>query len=330
MATTVAVVLAGGRGTRLYPASTAETPKQFRAFVGDRSLLARTVDRANAVADYVYVLTRPAYADRVPEHAPDAETLVEPEPKDTGPALIYAAHEVMARHDDPVLVNLPSDHHMGEGYAAALTRAAAIARDTAGLVTLGVRPTRPATGYGYIEPGKRHGDYHAVATFAEKPDADTAARYCEEGYLWNAGVFAWTPDALLEAARASGLGDFLDALAADPADAFADVAPVSIDYAVMENAENAFVLPADFAWDDLGAWDASERVLAGDTDADGNARLGETLAVDCEDCVLAAGADDHVAAVGVSDLVVATYEGRTVVVSKEDAQRVREVVAALD
>ena len=330
MATTVAVVLAGGRGTRLYPASTAETPKQFRAFTGDRSLLARTVDRASAVADHVYVLTRPAYADRVPEHAPDAEPLVESEPKDTGPALIYAAREVAARHDDPVLVNLPSDHHMGDGYAAALTRAAAIARDTAGLVTLGVRPTRHATGYGYIEPGERHGDYHAVATFVEKPDADTAARYCEQGYLWNAGVFAWTPDALLEATRASDLGGFLDALAADPADAFADVAPVSIDYAVMEDAENAFVLPADFAWDDLGAWDAFERVLAGDTDADDNASLGETLAVDCADCVLAAGETDHVAAVGVSGLVVATYDGRTVVVPKEDAQRVREVVAALN
>jgi mannose-1-phosphate guanylyltransferase len=329
MPETVAVVLAGGRGTRLYPASTAETPKQFRAFGGsDESLLARTVARAEAVADHVHVLTRPAYADAAADHAPDAAVLVEPEPKDTGPALLYAAHELRDRYDDPVLLTLPSDHHMGEGYAAALSRAAAVARETDGLVTLGVTPTRAATEYGYLKPGERHGDYHAVAAFKEKPDPGAAARYREHGYRWNAGVFAWRPDALLAAARAAGLGDFLDGLATDPAAAFAAVDPVSVDHGVMEDAGDVYMLPADFAWDDLGSWDAFERVLAGDPD--GNVSLGDTLAVDCEDCVLAAGEDDHVAAVGVSDLVVATYDGRTVVVPKHDAQRVREVVDALE
>jgi mannose-1-phosphate guanylyltransferase len=326
--TLVAVVLAGGRGSRLYPASTEGTPKQFRAFGGERSLLARTVDRATAVADHTYVLTRPAYADRIAEHAPGAEVLVEPEPKDTGPALLYAAHELRGRHDDPVLVNLPSDHHMGDGYAAALSRAAGVARETDGLVTLGVTPTRDATGYGYIEPGVSHGDYHAVAGFTEKPGAETAARYREAGYLWNAGVFAWRPDALLSAARAAGYGAFLDSLATDPVAAFAAVDPVSVDYAVMESTDDAYVLPADFAWDDLGAWDAFERVR--EADDGGTVTLGETLAVDCEGCVLAAGETDHVAAVGVSDLVVATYDGRTVVAPKAEAQRVREVVDALE
>lgn len=324
----VAVVLAGGRGSRLYPASTEETPKQFRAFGGERSLLARTVDRANAVADHTYVLTRPAYADRIDEHAPDAEVLVEPEPKDTGPALLYAAWALRSRHDDPVLVNLPSDHHMGDGYAAALSRAADVARETDGLVTLGMTPTRAATGYGYIEPGEARGDYHAVAAFREKPETEAAARYCDKGYLWNAGVFAWTPEALLSAARRAGHGAFLDALTEDTAAAFAAVDPISIDYAVMEPTDSAYVLPADFAWDDLGAWDAFERVR--ESDADDTVTLGETLAVDCDGCVLAAGETDHVAAVGVSDLVVATYDGRTVVVPKGEAQRVREVVDTLE
>lgn len=333
----VAVVLAGGRGTRLYPASTEQTPKQFRAFGGERSLLAQTVDRATAIADHTYVLTRPAYADRIAEHAPGAEVLVEPEPRDTGPALLYAAQTLRARHDDPVLVNLPSDHHMGDGYAAALSRAANVARETGGLVTLGVTPTRAATGYGYIDPGASYGDYHAVAAFREKPEAETAARYCEAGYLWNAGVFAWTPDALLSAARAAGHGAFLDALADDPTVAFSAADSVSVDHAVMEQTDDAYVLPADFAWDDLGAWDAFERICDADafeglrgTDADGTVTLGETVAVDCDGCVLAAGSTDHVAAVGVSDLVVATYDGRTVVAPKRDAQRVREVVDALE
>jgi mannose-1-phosphate guanylyltransferase len=328
MPETIAIVIAGGRGTRLYPASTAETPKQFRTFDGDESLLARTVARATTVTDHVCVLTPPAYADDVAKHASDAEVLVEPEPKDTAPALLYAAHELRGRHDNPVLLCLPSDHHMGEGYAAALSRAADVAHETDGLVTLGVTPTRAATEYGYIKLGAQHGDYYAVAAFKEKPDPGAAARYREHGYRWNAGVFAWRPGALLSAARTAGFGDFLDALASDPDGAFAAIDPVSIDHGVMEDADNAYVLPADFAWDDLGSWDAFERVLS--ADAEGTVTLGDTHAVDCEDCVLAAGERDHVAAVGVSDLIVATYAGRTVVVPKHEAQRVREVVDALE
>jgi mannose-1-phosphate guanylyltransferase len=327
MPTTVAVVLAGGRGTRLYPASTADTPKQFRAFDGDRSLLARTVDRARAVADETYVLTREAYADRIHDHAPGVGVLVEPEPKDTGPALVYAAHRIREQVEDCVLLCLPSDHHVGDGYRDTFARACDVAHETGGLVTLGIEPTRAATGYGYIDPGETHDGYAAVASFTEKPDAETAGRYVEAGYLWNAGIFAWTPDALLDAAREGTLGGFVDALD-EPDRAFDTVDPVSVDYAVMEGAENAFVVPATFEWDDLGSWDALERVLECDENA--NARLGETLALDTEDCVLAAGEEQHVAAVGVSNLVVAAYDGRVLVVPKHEAQRVREVVSALE
>lgn len=345
MSTTVAVVLAGGRGTRLYPASTADTPKQFQSFGADRSLLTRTVDRARAVADRTFVLTREAYADRIHEHAPGVGVLVEPEPKDTGPALVYAAYRIREQVDDPVLLCLPSDHLVGEGYAETFARACEVARETGGLVAVGVRPTRAATGYGYVEPGEDHGDYAAIASFTEKPDAATAAGFRERGFLWNAGIFAWTPDALLDAAREAGMGAFVDELAEDPAAAFAAVEAVSVDYAVMEPvadagsdpvadagseavAARAYVVPADVAWDDLGSWDALERVREGD-DA-GNVRLGETLALDAADCVLAAGEGQHVSAVGVRDLVVAAYEGRVLVVPKSSAQRIREVVAALE
>ncbi|WP_435196547.1 mannose-1-phosphate guanylyltransferase [Natronomonas sp. EA1] len=315
----VAVVLAGGTGTRLYPASTDATPKQFRAFGFDDSLLARTVDRARACADEVYVLTREAFADRIHEHAPDVGVLVEPEPKDTGPALAYAARRIDELHDDAVMLCLPADHHIAGDYAPVFDRATAVARETDGLVTLGVEPTRDATGYGYIQPGADHGRYFSVSAFHEKPDADTAARYREEGYLWNAGIFAWTPEAFLEACEGTELEPI--ATADDPRDGFAAAEAVSVDYAVLESSDEVLVVPATFDWDDLGAWDSLARILEGE-----NATLGDTLAIDASDNVLAAGEGMSVSALGVSDLVVAAYDGNVVVLPKSEAQRVREIV----
>ncbi|MFC7227863.1 sugar phosphate nucleotidyltransferase [Salinirubellus salinus] len=320
---TVAVVLAGGRGTRLYPASSPETPKQFRAVGGERSLLERTVARAERFADEVVVLTRPAYADRV-RGLVDAEVFVEPEPKDTGPALVYAAHRLRGRAE--TLVCLPSDHHVGDdaAFATAAERAAATARETGGLVTMGVEPTRPATGYGYLKPGEARGEgVNRVEAFVEKPDAETAARYREAGYRWNAGIFAWTPAALLRACEGTPLEPLVDALDAGDPEPFAACEAVSVDYGVMEDAEDVYLVAVSSAWDDLGTWDALARVL--DADESGTVVDGNALPVDAEGCVLATDEGSHVAAVGVSDLVVAAYEGRVLVVPKAESQRVREV-----
>ena len=323
---TVAVVLAGGVGTRLYPASTPARPKQFLALGGERSLLARTVERADAVADRVVVLTRATYADRVHEHVDrEVEVLVEPAGRDTGPALVYAAHRL---RDADALLCLPSDHHVGDGFVAVGRRALAVARETGSLVTLGVRPTRPATGYGYIEPGADRGDYREVRAFREKPDAEAAARYVEAGQFWNAGVFAWRPEALLEAARDSPLADLVAALEAGEAAAgFDTVEPVSVDTAVLEGAEEVVMVEADVEWDDLGAWDALRRV--GETDADGNLLVGDALAVDAENCTVATDGAHHATVAGVSGLTVAAYDGRVLVVPTDQAQRLREVVERL-
>jgi mannose-1-phosphate guanylyltransferase len=322
----VAVVMAGGTGTRLYPASRSDRPKQFLPLGGDRSLLARTVERCS-FADEVVVLTGERYADRVHDHAPDATVLVEPAPRDTGPALVYAAHQLRDRLDDAVLLNVPSDHVVGEGFEPVARRATRAAVETGGLVTVGVEPDRPATGYGYVEPGADHGDYRAVAQFREKPDAETAADLVAADARWNAGMFAWTPDALLEAARDSPLADLVAALEDGRPDAgFEATESVSVDDAVMERATDVYVVDADFDWDDLGAWDALPRVLDGDDD--GTVALGDALTVDAADNVVASD-DTHVSLVDVEDLVVAAFDDRVLVVPKDDARRVREVVDRL-
>ena len=321
----VALVLAGGRGTRLYPASRADRPKQLLSFGRDQSLLAETVDQAG-FADETYVLTRSDYADAVREHAPNAGVLTEPEPRDTGPALVYAAHRIREQVGECVLLCLPSDHHVSGDFAPTARTAATVAAETEGLVTIGIEPTRPATGYGYIEPRHARDGYAPVAQFVEKPDAETATEYVEAGYYWNAGIFAWTPTALLNAAGDTQLEPLVDALdEGDPESGFAAVDPVSIDYAVLERADDVFVVPADFEWDDLGSWDAVGRVLDGDND--GNVTLGNGLTIDANDCVLAS--DGHVSVVGVDGLVVASFDGNTLVVPREQSQRVRDVVARL-
>ncbi|WP_458185892.1 mannose-1-phosphate guanylyltransferase [Haladaptatus sp. NG-WS-4] len=318
----VALVMAGGTGTRLYPASRSHRPKQFLSLLGDDSLLARTVERAG-FADETFVSTAAEHAQLVHEHVPEAGVLVEPDPKDTGPALVYAAHRIREQVGDCVLLCLPSDHHIAGDFETTVRRAASVAVETEGVITVGIEPTRPATGYGYIEPGPDYGSYFEVEQFREKPDAETADRFVEEGFYWNAGLFAWTPDAILREARDSPLSPLVNALEdGDPERGFDAVDPVSVDYAVMERTDDAYVVPAGFEWDDLGSWDALERLVSGE-----NVVLGDALAIDASGNVVAS--DKHVSLVSVDDLVVAAYDDRVLVVPKSDAQRVREVVSAL-
>ncbi|WP_336024506.1 mannose-1-phosphate guanylyltransferase [Halobellus salinisoli] len=340
----VAVVLAGGTGSRLYPASRSDRPKQFLSLAADgndgndtdESLLERTVSRARGVADEVVVVTRESYRDGVAERVGDATVLIEPVGRDTGPALLYATHRISTKYDNCVVLALPSDHLVGDGFAAAVSRGAAVATTEGRLVTFGVEPTRPETGYGYIEPadGAEEGsgsEWFPVRSFHEKPDAETAEAYVEAGHYWNAGLFAWRPAVFFDAVETSPLAPLLDALRADDdsvTDAFESTDAVSIDNAVFETADDVAVVPVSFPWDDIGSWDALERVL--DADANGNVTDGDVAlrTVDAGDNVVVAD-DAHVSLVGVSDLAVVAYEDRVLVVPKSKAQDVKSLVRSL-
>jgi mannose-1-phosphate guanylyltransferase len=356
--TVVALVLAGGTGTRLYPASRSTRPKQLLPLLGSETLLERTVSRTD-FADHVVVSTRPAFEADVRELVPDADVVVEPVAKDTGPALAYATHRIEGLYgDDVAVVVLPSDHHVADddAFAETLVRGARLAHAEGRLVAFGVEPTRPETGYGYIEPGSSLDPGFELAAFHEKPDAETASRYVDDGYLWNAGTFAWTPRAFRDAALDSPLAPLVEALAAGRVrEGFDAVEQTSVDYAVMERVADAAVVPLDVAWDDLGAWDALPRVL--DADADGNvvhAPAAATASPPSSSSSSTSSADDadadaanegalfvdsgdnvvvsdgsHVSLVGVDGLAVVAWDDRVLVVPADEAQRVRAVVSHL-
>lgn len=326
----IAVILAGGSGTRLFPASTPAKPKPLLALDDRNSLLERTVDRVDFV-DETFVLTRPGLESDIRDLVPEVGILTEPVPKDTGPALVYAAARVREQVGESVMLCLPCDHLIDGDFAGTAKTAATVAARTDGLVTMGIKPDRAATEYGYIKPRESIPDGSESATiegapveeFVEKPDDETARKYLQNEWYWNSGIFAWRPESLLSAASASELAPLVTAMEdGDSTAAFETIDAVSIDTAVLEDADTVFVVPADFDWTDIGSWDSLARAL--DADKSGNVSIGESTAIDSSNAILAT--DETVTAIGVSDIVVASFDGHTVVVPREQANRVSELV----
>lgn len=339
---TWAVVLAGGTGTRLWPASRPDRPKQLLPLGTDgRPLVAEAVERAVRTAgrERVRLVAGRQILSLLREVLPEMEEenfLAEPEARGTGPALTWAAYRIARQDPGAVMLSFHADHRIAppDAFQETARRTASAAREGGRLYCIGARPTRAETGYGYVLMGRELAEgIHEVEEFVEKPNRPWARRYVDSGeYLWNTGLFAWRADDFLEVVRerAPELSPGLDRLDRDPDDApgfFEAVEPVSVDVAVMERAPTVGVVEATFDWDDLGVWNAVARTL--DRDEGGNAESGDVFALDARDNVVWA-EDGRVVLFGVQDLVVVRSGDEVLVTTRDRAPELKRLLDALD
>lgn len=348
----VAVIMAGGAGTRFWPASVQARPKQFLTFFGDRSLLQLSYDRVVPLVgkDRVLVLTNERFVPLVHEQLPDLpkdNVIGEPLRRDTAAAVALSALLVEKRFGDAVIATLTSDHLISppEDFRAALLSAAKGAKASSALYTFGIEPTRPATEYGYLEVRDRLADDEGTEHFrleriVEKPDAERARAFLEGGrHLWNSGMFVWRASSILseiERQLPKHLGHLRPALAHDGtprfqealAEAFEPVERISVDYGVMENAREVRCVRGRFSWSDVGGFNALAEHL--EVDEHKNAHRGHVHALDATgNVVFADDPDEHVALLGVKDLVVVRAGRRTLVMPRDRAEDIKKLVTTL-
>jgi mannose-1-phosphate guanylyltransferase len=331
-----AVILAGGSGTRFWPLSTPEHPKQLLPLAGSTSTAEEAIERLAGLIprERILVVTGSALAPRLQEKLKlsASNLLIEPRAASTAPALIWATSEAQRRDPEAEVLSLHADWAVGDGAAFRRTADAALtaARRYERLVTVGVVPSRPETGYGYIVPGPPLGDgARMVARFSEKPDAATALDLMAAGALWNSGLFAWTADRLLAEAEAHTpeVSPHLPTLrSGDVEGFFRSVTPISIDVGLLERSGSVAVVSGAFAWDDIGTWQALTRVRA--KDPNGNVVVGRAFMHNSEDCIVWAERDTVVLS-GVQDIIVVQANGRILVMPSEQAASMKQLLDAL-
>lgn len=335
------VVLSGGAGTRLWPLSTSERPKQFLELLGE-PLFEATLKRLQGLAGLgpPTVVTGRDQVPAVEKALADKDVeataiLIEPSGRNTAPAVVAAA---LISGPDDVLMVLPSDHLIADvnAFGQAVTSAVELAESGA-LVTFGIEPNRPETGYGYIRKGGPVGIGFQVDRFKEKPDADEAERLvADRGHLWNSGMFVFVAGRVLDEALLQAPEIVVGVEAALPSarvgkirlgEEFAGVPSISIDHAIMEKAKNAVVIPLDAGWSDIGSWQSVWE--ESEHDNAGNALIGDVLAIDVVDSYVRSGSRT-IAVAGVADLVVVETPEVILIVPKEKSQMVRDLAARSD
>ena len=343
---TTAVIMAGGRGERFWPKSRNNRPKQFLSLTSDgETMIQKTVKRLRPIVDAedVYIVTNEAYVDLVKEQLPEVpaeNVLAEPCARNTAPCIAFAAAVIGRKYDDAVMLVLPSDHLISyeKIYISTLRKAVAVAEEGRNLVTIGITPTYPETGYGYICFGDEAGNAFEVERFVEKPDLATAKSYLASGnYLWNSGMFVWKVSSIMadlkelmpaiyegavRIGESFGTDSFKDTLVKE----FTAFEPESIDFGVMEKADNIYTIPGGFGWDDVGSWLAIERI--NQTDDFKNFFEGDVVAVDSKRTTVCGG-KRLVAAVGTRDIVIVDTDDVLLVCSKNNTQDIKKVIAQL-
>jgi mannose-1-phosphate guanylyltransferase / mannose-6-phosphate isomerase len=342
----IPLIMCGGAGTRLWPASREVRPKQFLPLFGTRSTFQETILRVSdaSLFERPIVITNAAYrfmvSEQLAEIGREADILLEPMRRDSGPAIAAGAVFAQTRSQDAVVLALAADHVVGDTAAfVAACREGLVAADAGRIVTFGVAPERAATEYGYINPGETvAGKVRSVRQFVEKPDAARAAEYVKAGYLWNSGNFMFRASVLLDEYRsvdADSVQAVSDAVArasrdlgfvALEADAFGSAKAISIDYAVMEKTKHAAVVPVACGWSDVGSWHAVWELS--DKDSEGNAAQGAAVFEDSRNCNVAT---DRalVALEGVDDLVVVATQDAVLVSRQKDANGLKRLVTKL-
>ncbi|MEE9566332.1 MAG: sugar phosphate nucleotidyltransferase [Desulfobacteria bacterium] len=348
----VVVIMAGGAGTRFWPLSTEERPKQFLDLFGDRTLLQKSFDRVSSLVppERILVLTNAAFVSIVKEqlpHVPVENIIGEPTRRDTAAAVALAAVLCRRRFGNPVIATLTADHLIEpvDLFQETLLSAARRAANDNALYTFGIEPTYPATGYGYLERGLQIADddgiehFHLVR-FKEKPDLETARQYVESGrFYWNSGMFVWTADAILkeiETHLPNHAKALFDAVAFDKTPqwnhalkaAFESLHAVSIDFAVMEKAQNVCCVASKFSWRDVGGWLALRSCLP--EDETGNYCRGKTLTLDATDnLVFCEDPEDTTVLIGVKDLVIVRAGPLTLITHKDRAEDLKKLVQTM-
>ncbi|NLJ56462.1 MAG: NTP transferase domain-containing protein [Firmicutes bacterium] len=344
-----ALILAGGKGERFWPWSRRELPKQFLTLTGKRSLIQQTWDRLQEIfpAENILVATGDDYVPLVSKQLPHltpANILVEPVGRNTAPCIGLAALRLHKADPQSTMLVLPADHlvRKQDAFQHSLQQCLKLAAENDSLITIGITPSRPETGYGYIEINKKRRDgkpgSYKVNRFVEKPDRQKAAQFLAAGnFFWNSGIFAWKTALILNKIReylpalAQGLQEMAPSLGT-PAEKetlarlFPTLPSISIDYGVLEKDRDTLMVQGDFDWDDLGSWTALAKQFS--TAGQKNVSKGRHLGLATENCLVYA-QDALVATLGVSDLVIVQTEDVVLVCSMERAQEVKELVEKL-
>ncbi|MDR1466338.1 MAG: hypothetical protein LBI40_01790 [Treponema sp.] len=347
---TTAVIMAGGKGERFWPTSREKRPKQFHSLTPDgKTLLQLTKERMRDIVqtEDTFVVTNKKYRDIVHEQLPDIPVeniLAEPVDRNTAPCVGFAASVIEKKYGDAVMIALPSDHLIRSNtlFRDSLKDAVDIAGTRDALVTIGIMPVYPETGYGYIHFSRNDGSTYKVLEFIEKPDFEKAKEYFDSGeYLWNSGMFVWKTSVILNEMR-KFIPDLMEGLErikrCYQTEAFDSVLEVvypsfkrqSIDYGIMEkitNLSNVCTIPGSFGWNDVGSWLALERVSP--IDKDNNVLQGNIVNIDCRDILVRGSEERLIALVGLEGVVVVDTDNALLICNKENTQDVKKVVEFL-